>query len=105
MRRWRKRKISDGDILNFDSESDSREKSKYSSPNRKLLNIHDEDIEDVEEVEDDDEYDDEYDEDGNIAKFNRLEPLVRAGKYKPKSSDPYTVHLLYQSLIELGDIK
>lgn len=49
--------------------------------------------------------DDEEDEpDEDAVSFDELEPKIRAGKYIPKKSDPWTAHILYQSLQDLGEI-
>lgn len=39
-----------------------------------------------------------------IARFDRIKGLIRAGKYKPKQSDPWMAHILYSNLKELGEI-
>jgi hypothetical protein len=36
--------------------------------------------------------------------FEDLEDKIRSGKYKPKASDPWTAHILYQNLRSLGEI-
>lgn len=37
-------------------------------------------------------------------KWKRLEKKIRAGKYKPKESDPWTLHVLFEHLTVLGDL-
>jgi len=39
-----------------------------------------------------------------LDRFDEIEPLIRAGKYRPKSSDPWNAHLLYNLLKESGEI-
>jgi len=46
----------------------------------------------------------DYDYEGADDRFDEVERKIREGRYKPKKSDPYTVHLLYQFLKESGDI-
>lgn len=101
MRRWRKKSEDDeDDVLTFDNidddEEDEKPRRRYKipkSPIRTRFSSTDDD-EDLEEGASEDE-------DGS---FENLEPLIRAGKYKPKPSDHYTVHLLYQTLRDLGEI-
>jgi hypothetical protein len=38
------------------------------------------------------------------AEWKKLEAKVRAGRYIPKRSDPWTLHVLYSNLKELGDL-
>lgn len=93
MRRWRKQ-TSDNSVLTYDDLEPEDE-----APRRRRSSIHtrfDEDDEDEEEEEDGDD---------ETSSFDRLAPLIRAGKYKPKQTDPYTVHILYQSLRDLGEIQ
>lgn len=47
-----------------------------------------------------DDDDDDEEEEG----FEELEAKIRQGKYKPKKSDPWTAHILYQNLKALGEI-
>lgn len=46
--------------------------------------------------------DDDEDEDG--PSFDDLEDDIRSGKYKPKPSDPWNAHLLFQFLKDTGKI-
>ena len=49
-------------------------------------------------LDDDDDYDDDEE------SFELLEAKIRTGKYKPKKTDPWTAHILYQNLKALGEI-
>lgn len=97
MRRWRK---DNDEILKFEDIDESEENDevgRYRLPRRRPSFV----------SKFDDETDDESDGDDvddAIAMFDRLAPLVRAGEYKPKQSDPYTLHLLYQNLLHLGEL-
>lgn len=94
MRRWRK---SDEEILTFDDleedDAPSRPRRRYSAPKplRTRFSL------DSDNDEDDEEEDDE-------SSFESLEPLIRAGEYVPKPNDPHTAHILYQCLLDLGEI-
>ena len=103
MRRWRKKKEDDDAILTFDGleegeeeeeEEDEEEEEKprrrrYAPPRPIKTRFHS----------------DDEDEDGERGPtFDELEPKIRAGKYRPKKTDPWTAHLLYQSLRDLGEI-
>lgn len=103
MRRWRKKKEEDDDVLKFDNlnydeeededddEEDERPRRRYVPPRPIRTRFFS------------DNYDDANDgEEGST--FEDLEPMIRAGKYKPKPSDPYTAHILYQNLVALGEI-
>jgi len=48
------------------------------------------------------DYDDDDERDGPT--FDELEPKIRAGKYKPKKSDPWNAIVLYNLLKESGEI-
>jgi len=48
--------------------------------------------------------DDDDDGDDDEESFELLEAKIRTGKYKPKKSDPWTAHILYQNLKALGEI-
>ncbi len=37
-------------------------------------------------------------------KWKQLEKKIRAGKYKPKASDPWTLHVLFDHLTVLGEL-
>ena len=50
------------------------------------------------------DFGDESEDDRNIERFNKIQGLIRAGKYKPKQSDPWIAHILYSNLKELGEI-
>ena len=101
MRRWRKRSGDEEELLTFDGligtdadddEEEAEEKRprrRYAPPRPIRTRFHG-------------EVDFGGEEDGPT--FDELEPMIRAGKYKPKQSDPYNAHLLYQALRDLGDI-
>lgn len=100
MRRWRKN--NDNDLLKFedlDESEEDEEVDRYRLPKRRpsFVGKFDDDDDEVDEGEGDDV-------DDAIATFDKLAPLVRAGEYKPKQSDPYTLHLLYQNLLHLGEL-
>ncbi len=40
-----------------------------------------------------------------IQRFDKIEPMIRRGMYKPKTSDPWMAHVLYENLRALGEIK
>lgn len=99
MRRWRKKKDEDeDDILSFDDleeeddDDDEKPRRKRYLPPRPIRTHY--------------SYDDSDDEDEGESgpTFDELEPKIRAGKYKPKSDDPWNAHILYQMLKKLGDI-
>jgi hypothetical protein len=92
MRRWRKQSQEDS-VLTFDDLEAEDEAPR--ARRRSIIHTR---------FDSDDEGDDEDDEEPESSSFDRLAPLVRAGKYRPKQSDPYTVHILYQSLRDLGEI-
>jgi hypothetical protein len=50
------------------------------------------------------EYDEDDDPDKDIKRFNQIEGLIRAGRYKPKQSDPWMAHILYANLKALDEI-
>jgi putative alpha-1,2-mannosidase len=60
---------------------------------------------DEEDLEEDEDFDD-FDEVSTMSevKWNELESKIRAGKYRPKHSDPWTLHVLYSNLRDLGKI-
>ena len=101
MRRWRKKKEDDDDVLKFDDlevdeeeeedEEEEKPRRRYAPPRPIRTRFYSDDYDD-----------EESDEEGPT--FEELEPMIRAGKYKPKASDPYTAHILYQSLRDLGEI-
>ena len=102
MRRWRKKKKEedDDDILNFedleeeeeeeDEEEEEKPRRRYAPPRPIRTRFFG------------DDFDEDEDDEGPT--FEELEPKIRAGKYVPKQSDPYTAHILYQSLRDLGEI-
>lgn len=100
MRRWRKRGGDEDDVLTFDGlleeEDDAEEdrpRRRYVAPRPIKTRFHNDSCE--EEGEDSDD---------GISLFEELEPKIRSGKYKPSQSDPWTAHILYQSLRDLGEI-
>jgi len=95
MRRWRRRKEEDDDLEEYDEdeeeEEDERPRRRYPPPRPlRVTRFHD-------------LLDEDEEEDGG-PKFEDLEAGIRAGKYKPKPEDPWTAHILYQNLKELGEI-
>lgn len=90
MRHWRK----NDEVLTFDSmdeeEASSRASRRYAAP-RSFSGFGNDD-----EPEEDEEYEEDTE-----SSHDALEPLVRAGKYKPKPSDPWTIHILYQALRDI----
>ncbi len=100
MRRWRKRSGDDEELLTFegllgpevdddDEDEEKRPRRKYAAPRPIRTRFHG---------------NDDYEDEPDGPTFDELEPMIRAGKYKPKQSDPWTAHLLYQALRDLGDI-
>ena len=98
--RWRGRKKrleDEEDVLTFegllesddDEEEDDKPRRRYAPPRPIRTRFHS-------------DGDDDEEPDGPT--FEELEPKIRAGKYRPKSGDPWTAHILYQSLRDLGDI-
>ncbi len=73
-----------------DDDEDDKRRRRYAPPRPIRTRFHSDDA------------DDDVEPDGPT--FEELEPKIRAGKYKPKSGDPWTAHILYQSLRDLGDI-
>jgi len=103
MRRWRKKKQEDDDdILTFDGleeededeedEEEEKPRRRYAAPRPIRTRFYG------------DEFDAEEKDEEDGPTFEELEPLIRAGKYKPKQKDPYTAHILYQNLRALGEI-
>jgi len=95
MRRWRK----NNEVLDFENMDSDSKPTRRSS----ISTSYDEEDEEDEDEEDDGE-DDDGDHDYSGPSFESLEPMVRAGKYKPKPEDPWTIHVLYQSLKDIGKI-
>ena len=98
MRKWKKKIDDDDDTLTFDDLEDDEDeeeekgyrKRTYSPPRPIRTHYHS-------------DYDDDDDErDGPT--FDELEPKIRAGKYKPKKTDPWNAIVLYNLLKESGDI-
>lgn len=100
MRRWRKDHEGEDELLTFDNldeyydeddeEDEPRPRRKVAAPRAIRTRFYGED------------HDDDEEDEGST--FEDLEPLIRAGKYKPKKQDPYTAHILYQNLQALGEI-
>lgn len=99
MRRWRKGKDDDEEVLTFDDledgegddeeEEDEKERPRHRYiPPRQIRTRFEYGSDDVD--------------DGPT--FEELEGKIRAGKYKPKQEDPWNAHVLYQTLKDLGDI-
>jgi hypothetical protein len=82
--------------------------------------------EDLEEVEEEEEWEDEEEDDTPpLPRFRRkpsglartmreddigeldedMEQLIRKGAYIPRPRDPWSAHLLYQMLVDLGDLE
>ena len=97
MRRWRRDKEEDDDeLLTFDEleDGDEDEDEEEEGAGRRYLRPRPLRIA---------RYDDfEAEESGPT--FEDLEAKIRAGKYKPKSQDPWTAHVLYENLKSLGEI-
>jgi len=100
MRRWKKKKKQDeeddDDLLSFDDMDDDEEEDE--SPRRRSY-LPPRPIRTYHHTEMDDDLDEE-----EGATFEDLEPKIRAGKYKPKKSDPWNAHILYNLLKERGAI-
>ena len=94
MRTWR-RPRGDLDDLDLDLDEDDEDEGRVRrySPPRPLRITRFSDFED----------EDEDGEEG-IARFDKIKGLIRAGKYKPKPSDPWIAHILYSNLKALGEI-
>lgn len=88
MRRWRKDKEEDDDEeLTFEDLDDEDKKVPYRRPEPRHINM---------------KFGNDEEESGPT--FDELEAKIRAGKYKPKSKDPWNAHVLYQTLKDLGEI-
>lgn len=96
MRRWRKDE-GDEDILFEDLEDPEevigRGRRRYLAPPRKMITHYD--------LEDDIEDEDTEETNG---RFDEIEDRIRAGEYKPKKSDPWNAHVLYNLLKDMGEI-
>lgn len=98
MRRWRK-KTDEDEVLTFEGmevledeeEPEERPRRRYVPPRPFKTRFAPDDDED-----DEDDY--------GAPTFEDLEHKIRAGAYKPKPKDPWTAHMLYQSLRDLGEI-
>ena len=91
MRRWRRPGLSEVEFdLDEEEEEVEEEARRYIA--RPLRVTRFSDFDEDETIADD------------IARFDKIQGLIRAGKYKPKESDPYTAHVLYSSLKQLGEI-
>jgi len=103
MRRWRKKGTDEDELLTFDGlveeeVADEEEEEEEVKPRRRyapprpirtrfdtVMPTYDEDVD-------------------SSSSFEDLESMIRAGEYKPKQKDPYTAHILYQALRDLGEI-
>lgn len=47
----------------------------------------------------------EEESESQIERFDKIAPMIRRGMYKPKTSDPWIAHILYENLRALGEIK
>ncbi len=94
MRRWKRPKIEDEEEDEDEDEEEDEESGRryVYIPPRPLRVTRFSDFEDDEEVEDE------------ISRFNKIQGLIRSGKYKPKLSDPWIAHILYSNLKALGEI-
>ncbi len=99
MRRWKKKyEDEDDEVLTFDDLDGADDEDEEEIPRRRSyspprpIRTHYDFDESIEEDEDAGE------------KFDKIEPLIRSGKYKPKKSDPWNAHVLYNMLKEMGDI-
>lgn len=92
MRRWRRPIEEDDDLEDLEDDDEEEEVRRYIPP-RPLRVTRFSDFED----EDDGSGSD-------IARFDKIKGLIRAGKYKPKPSDPWMAHILYSNLKALGEI-
>ena len=90
MRRWRRGQEEDDETIVFDDNGEAEDRHRPRSYARPLRTIFGNDDDDEEEE--------------DAPSFDDLEPEIRAGKYKPKPSDPWNAHILYQSLRDLGEI-
>lgn len=92
MRRWRRPSDIDEDF-DLDDEDEEEEEVRRYAPPRPLRVTRFSDFED-----------DEDEVETGIARFDKIKGLIRAGKYKPKPSDPWMAHILYSNLKALGEI-
>lgn len=86
MKKWKRRNVDDDDE---DDDEDEEEEHRYVRPRRSFSSLTY-------------LYDDEDEEEGGDERWNELEKKIRAGKYKPRRSDPWTLHVLYNNLKELN---
>lgn len=98
MKRW-KRALDDGDdddltFDDFDIDGDEGKSKRRSYLPPRPIRTH---------FSQDDEDEDEDAVDGQ-SRFDEIEAKIRAGSYKPKKSDPWNAHVLYDMLKSLGDI-
>lgn len=49
-------------------------------------------------------FDTDDDEEFDEVRWAKLEKKVRAGRYRPRPSDPWGIHVLYNNLRDLGDL-
>lgn len=93
MRRWRRPSDIEDEDLDIDEDEEEEEivQRRYIAPRLRVTRFSDFD-------------DDDYEVETDIARFDRIKGLIRAGKYKPKSSDPWIAHILYSNLKALGEI-
>ena len=107
-----------------EEDEDEDEEEEYEDEEEDEHEDEDDEDEDDEDEEDDDGEEEEEDEDEYLprAKFSRrrivrlddddeeeelseeMAEAIRAGKYKPKRSDPWSAHTLYNVLKDLGEI-
>ena len=94
MRRWRRPVLEEleFDIEDDDEEEEEEEEVRRYAPPRPLR------VTRFSDFGDDDDAGD------GITRFDQIKGLIRAGKYKPKQSDPWIAHILYSNLKELGEI-
>jgi hypothetical protein len=94
MRRWRRPGIREEefDLDDDEDEDDEEEEERRYIPPRPLRVTRFSDFEGDEN------------EGVNLERFNKIQGLIRAGKYKPKQADPWIAHILYSNLKELGEI-
>lgn len=96
MRRWRRRRDDEDDLVEYDEDEDEEEEE-YERPRRRYPPPRPLRVTRFQDLPDEDEEDDG-------PKFEDLEAKIRAGEYRPKEKDPWTAHILYQNLKALGEI-
>jgi len=101
VRRFKRKKDDEDDIFTFDGlteDEDESEDDDEEKPSRRRRQYAPPRPMRVTRFSDYDSGDDEG------PSHEELEEKVRGGKYKPKPSDPWTIHVLYNLLHESGDI-